>query len=276
MLKLIQLNAFQFTYFDQMLKFLKQQNADIITLQEATSGETPKFCNGKYLDILASELRMQVIYSPFTGIESQNGDLNYDGNAMLTKLEIVDNGTVWLHHNKNKLEIRSYKDNLKLHELIEINRNLAYPIVYNEPKNLIWALLKFEGKVFRVITTHFTATPKCTETLQMIQEADAVCSFIDNVKAVPTIFTGDLNIHQKAGVIETLKSRLELVNEESVNSLCKSNHQIFLPKYQEMDPSLKNGLSVDYVFQKDFKVTKWEIPDIEVSDHLPVIVELEV
>jgi endonuclease/exonuclease/phosphatase family metal-dependent hydrolase len=274
-LKLIQLNCFQFTYFDQILKFLKEQNADIINLQEATTGPLSKFGDGIYLNQLAKELNMQIIYSPFTAKESKDSKLDWFGNAILTKLEILDYGTHWLHDGQTKVGIMKVEDQQKLQEAIKINRNLAYPIVYNQPKNLVWALLSHDGKVFRNITTHFTATQKCTETLQMIQEAQAVCDFIGNIKAVPTIFSGDLNIHQGAGCIELLKQKFSLVNQGSINTLTPAIHQIFEPKYQEMDPGLKNGLSVDYVFQRDIVVNKWQIAAAQISDHLPIIVEFE-
>jgi endonuclease/exonuclease/phosphatase family metal-dependent hydrolase len=275
MLKIIQLNVFKFTYFDKLLEFLKEQNADIINIQEATTSEITDFCNGKYLDQLANELGMQVIYAPFTAMQSQDGKLDWFGNAILTKLEVLDFGTVWFRNSDNKPGIISYESMQKLEEAIRTNRNLAYPIVYREPKNLIWMLLKYNGKIFRNITTHFTATQKCTETLQMIQEAENVCDFVNSTKNVPTIFSGDLNIHQKASCIQNLKSNLNLVNIDSTNTLAPSNHPIFLPKYQQMDPSISNGLSVDYVFQKGFEVIKWDIPEVAISDHLPIVVELE-
>jgi endonuclease/exonuclease/phosphatase family metal-dependent hydrolase len=274
-LKLIQLNCFQFTYFDEILKFLKEQNADIINLQEATTGFIPKFWNGSFLEKLGLELGMEIIYNPFIAKESIDGLFNWDGNAILTKLDIIDHGTIWLHDGQSKADIMTVDEQKKLQEAIKINRNLAYPIVYNQPKNLIWALLSHNGTVFRNLTTHFTATQKCTETMQMIQEAQAVCDFIDNTKDMSTFFTGDLNIHQQAGCIELLKSKLNLVNQDSINTLTPSNHQIFLPKYQELDSSLKNGLSVDYVFHKGIQINKFEIPDVAVSDHLPIVVEFE-
>ncbi len=275
MLKIIQINVFKFTYFDKLLQFLREQNADIINIQEATTSEIIEFCSGKYLDQLASELGMQVIYSPFTAMESEEGKLDWFGNAILTKLEVLDFGTVWFRNSNNQPGVISYQSMQKLEEAIKTNRNLAYPIVYREPKNLIWTLLKYNGQLLRNITTHFTATQKCTETLQMIQEAENVCDFVNNSKKIPTIFSGDLNIHQQASCIQNLKSNLNLVNAGSTNTLSPSNHPIFLPKYQQMDPSISNGLSVDYVFQKGFKVINWDIPELGISDHLPIIVELE-
>jgi endonuclease/exonuclease/phosphatase family metal-dependent hydrolase len=274
-LKLIQLNCFQFTHFDNILTFLLEQNPDIINLQEATTGEVSNFSNGIYLERLATELGMQIIYNPFTAKESKDGKLDWFGNAILTKFEIIDHGVYWLQENQNKAGVITIEERLKLQEAIKINRNLAYPIVFKQPKNLVWTLLSHEGKIFRNITTHFTATQKCTETLQMIQEAQSIIHFANNVKDLPTFFTGDLNIHQQAGCVEMLKSQFELVNQGSVNTLCPKHHQIFEPKYQELDPGLKNGLSVDYVFQKGLKINSWEILDVLVSDHLPIVVEFE-
>jgi endonuclease/exonuclease/phosphatase family metal-dependent hydrolase len=275
-LKLIQLNCFQFTHFDEILKFLIEQNADIINLQEATTGLISEFDKGVCLNKLAKELGMQVIYSPFTAKESQDGKLDWFGNAILTKLEILDYGTHWLHDGQNTAGIINYQDDKKLQEAIKVNRNLAYPIVYNQPKNLVWALLSHKGKVLRNITTHFTATQKCTETLQMIQEAQAVGDFIDNVKDIPILFTGDLNIHQQAGCITTIQQKINLINHGNNNTLSKVLHPIFVePKYLLNDPSLKNGRAVDYVFQKGISVLNWQIQNVEISDHLPIVVEFE-
>lgn len=276
MLKLIQLNCFQFTYFDELLKFLKEQKADIINLQEVTTDPISSFNNGRYLEQLAKELEMQVVYSPFTAKESEDGKLDWFGNAILTKLEIIDHGVHWMHDGQNKAGIITAQQNQKLKQAIKINRNLAYPIVYNQPKNLIWTLLSDKGKVFRNVTTHFTATQKCTETLQMIQEAQSIINFVYNLKDVPTIFTGDLNIHQQAGCIEMLKSKFNLVNQGSINTLTPEIHQIFEPKYQQLDPTLKNGLSVDYVFQNDIKIINYQIPNVQISDHLPIIIEFDI
>jgi endonuclease/exonuclease/phosphatase family metal-dependent hydrolase len=275
-LKLIQLNCLQFIYFDKILKFLKEQNPDIINLQEATSGNVSDFGKGVNLEKLAQELGMTVFFKPFTATESENGEFDWFGNAILTRLEIIDSGTHWLLDGQKKTGILTNQENNKIQERIKINRNLAYPIVFSQPKNLIWTLLKHNGKVFRNITTHFTVSQKCTETLQMIQETQSVCDFLDNVKDIPTFFTGDLNIHQQAGCITNLKSKMQLVNQDSVNTLTPAIHQIFEPKYQELDPGLKNGLSVDYVFQKNIKIINSQIPNVEVSDHLPIVVEFEI
>jgi endonuclease/exonuclease/phosphatase family metal-dependent hydrolase len=276
-LKLIQLNCFQFTYFDQILEFLKEQDADVINLQEATTGSISNFSNGIYLDRLAKELDMQVIYSPFTAKESQTGKLDWFGNAILTRLEILDHGIHWLHDGETKAGVMSYNDNQKLKEAIKINRNLAYPIVYTQPKNLVWALLSHEGKVFRNLTTHFTATQKCTETLQMIQEAQAICSFVENIKGVPTIFSGDLNIEQQAGCIALIQEKLNLINIGNNNTLSKDLHPIFLePKYILSDPSLEHGRAVDYVFAKNLRILKWQITNVKISDHVPIVVEFEI
>jgi endonuclease/exonuclease/phosphatase (EEP) superfamily protein YafD len=188
----------------------------------------------------------------------------------------VDHGTLWFKNSETRAGIISFEETVELENRIKINRNLAYPMEYKVPKNLIWTLLSFQGKVFRNITTHFTATQKCTETLQMIQEAQNVCDFVQNTKDIPTIFSGDLNIHQQASCIATLKSNLNLVNEGSKNTLTPSIHSIFWPEYIARDHNLINGLSVDYVFQKGLNVLKYEIPEVEVSDHLPVVVEFEI
>ena len=150
------------------------------------------------------------------------------------------------------------------------NDKSKYYSVFGESRNYIWAVLKTsEGRYIRNLTAHFTVSYLCAETIQHIQQAKSVVNFLSNVKKLPTIFSGDLNIHDQSASVAQLSSVLEMVNKDTKNSLNKEIHPVF--KYTDV-----TDLRVDYIFQDGFKVMDYSVPDITVSDHLPIIANLEI
>jgi endonuclease/exonuclease/phosphatase (EEP) superfamily protein YafD len=50
---------------------------------------------------------------------------------------------------------------------------------------------------------------------------------------------------------------------------------VFLRYHPGAKEDLKAGVKIDYIFKKGFSVKKVSTPDIDVSDHLPVVAVLE-
>jgi endonuclease/exonuclease/phosphatase family metal-dependent hydrolase len=267
-MKIIQLNAWHFKYLHEMVDFLKQEKPDIINLQEVSSGKF-NYCDPAVyhpFEYLKKELNMDGMFAPFSGFRDQDGSLSQSGNGFLTSLEIVDMGAIF---EKSLPAYTEYSEKDEMIQTILLNDKSKYYNVFEEPKNVLWSVLKTaEGKYIRNLTSHFTVSYDCVETIQHIQQARSVIDYISGVKQMPTIFTGDLNIHDRSASVAKLSEVLEMVNTDTKNSLNKLIHPIF--KYTDCE-----ALRVDYIFQKGFKVLDYSVPDITVSDHLPVIAELE-
>jgi len=103
----------------------------------------------------------------------------------------------------------------------------------------------------------------------MINSTKSIINFLDNTKELPTILSGDLNIHDKSEAVNLFSKKLNFVNPGLKNTLTSKFHPVF-----KNDPKAE-GYAVDYVFQKGFQVLNWNCPDVEISDHLPVVAELE-
>jgi len=267
-MKIIQLNCWNFRYFDEMLTFLKQEKPDIINLQEVSFANPRIDPEGKhdYFEILKKELGMDGIFAPWQEVVLNSGIHYKFGNAFLTKLDIVDYG-VFFEPNLDELKITNEAD--ETFQAILQNDKTKYHLFFKEAKNYIWATLKYKNQLIRNLTTHYTASFECTEILQIIDQTKSVINFLDNVKPLPTIFTGDLNIHDKSYSISLLKDKLDLVNPGLVNTLNPEIHPLFKNK-----PDNK-GLAVDYIFSTGFTTKSCACPVIAISDHLPVIAELE-
>lgn len=266
-MKIIQLNAWKFKFLDETIAFLKSEKPDIINLQEVSSGKF-NYCDldiENPFEILKNELAMNGIFAPFTGLKSEDGTFSESGNGFLTSLEIVDFGVIF---EKTLPSYTVYSENDDLIQTILQNDKSKYYNVFSEPKNLIWCVLKKDGKYIRNLTTHFTASYNCTETLQMLNQTQSILDYLKYAKNLPTIFSGDLNIHPKSASVAKISQNLELVNIEGENTLNPQVHPVF-------KKNSTAGWKVDYIFQKGFEIISYQIPEITVSDHLPVVAELE-
>jgi endonuclease/exonuclease/phosphatase family metal-dependent hydrolase len=270
-MKLIQLNCWEFAFKDKLFAFLKIQNPDIINLQEvSTAFLSPDldYNLDLFLCKLKTELGMRLIFAPTSGNFDRDGNIQYIGNAVLTKLEILDYQIIWDKYNQNSPKIRTVKELTRIEELCKIDRNLAYPFVFEDVKNVIYVVLKLGDKKFRNATTQFTVSQKCTETIQAIRQANQIMNFLDNSLDMPTILTGDLNIERNSGIIRTLLQKFEIVNDNRC-TLNSKTHQSMLanPNWQ--------GVSVDYILQKDIKILDYRLNLENLSDHLCLITEFE-
>jgi endonuclease/exonuclease/phosphatase family metal-dependent hydrolase len=267
-MKVIQINAWNFKYLPELIEFLKAEKPDIVNFQEVSTGKF-NYCDPEIVypfEVLKKELGMQGIFAPFMGLKSDDGSHSQSGNAFLTNLEIIDTGIFF------EPSLPDYTDYPEDHDLIKttiLNDKSKYYNIFEEPKNYIWAVLKApNGKYFRNLVSHFTVSYDCCETLQHIQQARTLLKFVQNTKDMPTIFCGDLNIYDQSASIAMISKELDMVNKDTKNSLNKTIHPIF-----KNVPDL-SGLRVDYIFQKGFNVIDYSVPEVTVSDHLPVIAEL--
>ena len=266
-MKVIQLNCWKFNYLQEIIGFLKSEKPDIINLQEVSSGKFNKnnFNIWEPFEHLKIELGMDGIFAPFTGLQSEDGTFSEAGNGFLTNLEIVDFG---INFEKSLPPYTIYKDSDDLIQTVLKNDKSKYYNIFREPKNFIWSVLQKDGKYFRNITTHYTASYNCTETIQMLDQTESIISFLKQTKDLPTIFTGDLNIHPNSASVAKLKQELTQLSCNEINTLNPKIH----PAFSNGNPE---GWKVDYIFEKGFEVKKYSVPQITISDHLPLVVEVE-
>jgi endonuclease/exonuclease/phosphatase family metal-dependent hydrolase len=264
-LKIIQLNVWNFKFAEQIIEFLKAEKPDIVNLQEIATGvmNSGEDKRANYFETLKHELGMQGIFAPRLTIKSKDGSTSYWANGFLTNLEIVDSGYFYDRHLPETCEMTEDHP-----FLTSGSKEEKWTMAFEFPANYVWGLLKYHDHYIRNLTTHFTVSYNCSETLQMINHARAINNFLDRTKPYPTIFTGDCNLSENFYSIKLIEQKLQMVNKASQNSLCPSLHPVF-------KNDLPQGLKVDYIFQKGFEVIATSTPVIAISDHLPVIAELE-
>jgi endonuclease/exonuclease/phosphatase family metal-dependent hydrolase len=267
-MKIVQLNAWAFRHFEAILEFLKKENPDIINLQEVEFGHPERDPKAaiNYFEILKEELKMEGVFAPWKRVDLGNGKFYEFGNAFLTNLEIVDYG-VQFEPTLKPFKIVSSDD--EAFQVMAKNDKSKYYVLFEDTKNFVWSVLKYKDKLIRNLTTHYTVSYKCTEISQMINSTKSIINFLNNTKELPTILTGDLNIHDKSRTIKLFSEKLKLANPGLKNTLTTTFHPVF------KDNPKAEGYALDYIFQTGFEVLNWRCPEVAISDHLPVIAEVE-
>lgn len=253
-LKVIQINIFRGKFLDNLLEFLKSEDPDIITMQEVTARELNyyKNQNANIFSVIEKRLKLKGIY---------HGDLilkgfpnSLFGNAVFSKFEIAGSRII---------PLKTFRP-VTLEELEGKYANIIRPQL---ARHMLDATLKIGRAKIHVISIHGAWTAPPTDTKQTLKQARIIAGYIKALKQQPHIIGGDLNTTPKSKVIGIIsKVSKNLLENSGVSSTLN-------PKVHKIAP---RKLLVDYILaSKHFKLKSLTVPEVTISDHLPVIVQLE-
>ncbi|MBE6687904.1 MAG: hypothetical protein E7588_01350 [Ruminococcaceae bacterium] len=132
-----------------------------------------------------------------------------------------------------------------------------------ERRVIISAVLDVEGRQLRVMMSHYGLSPAEQE-----NAVECTLKELEN-SALPTIFSGDLNMKPDNPLIKKLSLHL---NDSA--TLFKTL-PITYPSWGEDDCCDTLGKKIDYIFAKgEIKAENVLVPQVRVSDHLPYYCEL--
>lgn len=238
---ILQWNVWYLEDIKNITAFLKENKADIICLQELTIG----FDKQNHIhtpEYIAKELGYNVHYQDiaFAGKKMKLA------NAIFSKYKLSDTRTAWINQEQGT---GSYDD-----------ENRAY----------VEAMVTVDNKELTIGTVHMSYTHAFEPSERKLQETNALVDAIkDNNKNF--VLAGDFNAQPNSEVIKKI--------EKHVNNLGPNYDQ----KTWTTKPFSYNGFEtntldwrLDYVFgSDDTTVRSTDVLKTEFSDHLPVIVEVE-
>lgn len=251
-IKFIQINIFKGKYLANLLDFLKAEDPDFISMQEVTTYNFNSYEDKsvRLFELLKKRLGMFGVY---------NGDLKLKGdspstfgNAIFSKLKIVD---------KNVITLREFRP-VSILELDGTDGKVREVI----PRHLLDAVVDFDGVRLHVLSWHGAWTAPPVDTFETLRQAKIVADYLRGLQE-PFIMGGDLNNVPKSRTVELI--------ERAANNLMKDIYVEMTthPKIHKIAPK---GFLIDYIFtSKHFKLLSIDVPVVEVSDHLPVVAQLE-
>lgn len=227
--------------FDSALEFLRKENPDIIGIQEV--------CNNKNFNLLKSELGYS--YASFAPALKENlkEGTAEQGNAILSKFPIIAEKTVFYD--------LPYDDNF-IRPVADFSR---------VPRNLQQAVLEINGVKFNIFNTQGIWGFDGKDTERRLQMAKTIINGIKDKENV--ILTGDFNVNQGTKTIANIGKHLkEIFKDELVNTFNIKRK----PERSGYDKAV-----VDRIFVgKNIKVMEHYCPQVDISDHLPLVCVLEI
>lgn len=250
-LKFIQINIYKGLYLAALLDFLREEKPDIVSFQEVSAG-CVNLCIDKTINLFEytkNNLNMDGVFHKDVEILDVAG--SFIGNAVFAVYPIIENNVVTL-----KVPARfSEQEFSGMQDFSQF------------PRHLLDVTCDFKGNKIHVLSWHGAWTAPPTDTEETLRQANMVAGYLQALDE-PYILGGDLN-----AVIQS--KTVGIINRVANNLMFNSGVlQTTHPKIHKIAP---RGFLIDYVFcSKNFSLQKLEVPEVIVSDHLPIICELEI
>lgn len=257
----LQLNVWSFEYFDNIVEFIKSNNVDIIIMQEAATDNKRKTYGINLLDLFKEKVKMDYVFAPIHTISYPDSKTISIGNAIFSKFPFIYSE---YSYDKYLGNITHTNSDSPLHDT-SLPKYVQYKYNMKQTTTFLRSIITVNNYSVRFITTHFSVSHKCTETLQMFHQAEQVVDIYKHSNNIPTIFAGDLNIHDKSASITLLKENFHLVQDGELQNTLSAIH----PAITNDAP---NGMRIDYTFYNNMlKLISSKTSQVVISDHLPTI-----
>lgn len=249
-LKFIQINIYKGKYLDALVDFLKQEDPDIVAMQEVTRGDV-SYCSDKTVNIF-EYVKAKTGFDGCFGSNQKFADSEKSllGNAVLSKLPITGSKVLSLK------EFRPVT-------LFEFEDSSIFPYL---ARLAIDVIIDVDGRTVHAISWHAAWTAPPADTTETLRQAKIVADYLKSLNN-PFILGGDLNNIPESKTVGLISSVAN--NLMTGSNVVQTTH----PKIHKIVP---RGYLVDFIFTSGgIKAKSLKVPQVTVSDHLPVIAEVE-
>ncbi|MBI2039661.1 endonuclease/exonuclease/phosphatase family protein [Candidatus Microgenomates bacterium] len=237
-IKVVSWNIWQGHHLKMIISFLKQNNADVIGLQEAIEKDGTNTAA-----VIAKELGYQCSYH--RAVDQTR--LGYpQGNAILSRYPIAKS----IFHKLSGLSL--YKNTAE-----------------TEPRIAVEAKINTGNNMLTVFTVHLAYSHQFKESKMRNLQVDNLIKLLPSARA---ILMGDFNSHPDSLIV----TKLNQVMVNADQNLTVPTWTVY-PFNVEGFAETKLRHRLDYIFvSKDIRVRSFRVKDSEGSDHLPVSAIVEI
>ena len=253
-LKLITLNLFQGgLYFDRIKDFLKEENPDILCVQEAYNSDNKKLAKSlRSIDTLKEILPSYYYHFAPELLDTRKEGKIPMGNAIFSRFPITKTNVFFYD-----IPYGEYKAYLKN------DNKYDFSIL---PKNLEYVELKINNTILNVFNTHGIWGHHGNDTERRLRMGETIISQIKDKTNV--ILAGDFNLFPTTQTVKNIEKHLKNI---FANEL-KTTFNMRLKPH----PGNYTTAVVDMIFvNKNIQVFKKYCPNVDVSDHLPLVCVLD-
>lgn len=263
-MKLIHLNVESFKYFDALVDFLEVEKPDILSLVEATDGAFFGSQGGEkrnYIGELCARFGWDSVFHPTVFRDMGEYRIALWA-AALSHLGLTVESKQYFGE---QLPTIVPNDSISFSDKPKYER---YPYAWKWSLPFLVTQVQTESWPVRLLTAHFHVSYDCLETLQIWQDAEKIVDYLNaHEDNMPTILTGDFNIRNESMAVKIIREKLTQHSQNFSNTLTRSLHPIF------PDKPWHSWLWVDHIFTKNISVSSCEVREVEVSDHLPLVLD---
>lgn len=237
---------------DEIVDFLRAEQADILLLQEVYDGQEQALAR-QYRSLVELQTALRYPYQHFAPafLEDVEGREIPQGQAILSRFPLQHVGTVFYDEPFGK----------------RINERHAFPF---SPRNLQHVTAQVDDKKLHLLNTQGIWGEDGGDSPRRITMAKKMLSQLPQNQNAPVILAGDLNVQPQTQTIALIEEKLINVFKNQLNTSfnLKRKDIVASPGYADA--------VVDMVFvSSGVRVVAQRVPEVDVSDHVPLIVEFE-
>lgn len=253
-IKFISLNIYEGgLLFNKISDFLKEENPDIIVFQEVNNGIDPKLPNNLRSIQVLTELMPDYYYffAPEILLRYPEGKIDI-GNAIFSRFPIRNQKTFFLNVPYGEYDTVSIGEDFSKH-----------------PKNMQCCEIQVGNKMLFVCNLHGIWGLDGIDNDDRLKMSEII---IDQIKGKENVVLGgDFNLKPNTQTIKNIEKHLVNVFKDELENSFNLNR-----KNLEKFPGYATAV-VDMLFvSKDINLISHHCPDVDISDHLPLICEFEV
>ena len=235
---------------EKVIDFLQKENAEIVCLQEVYNGVDNQLeDNFRSLSILKEKL-FYPYYSffPTHAVIIENKKVP-SGNLILAKFPIIDSSFTFFNSDYQEFDFRGWFE------------KGDYRFV---PKGLQEAIINIDDKKINIFNIHGPWGFNGKDNQERFQALSIIEKRLKNKKNI--ILVGDFNLNPQTQFVQTLEKKL-------INVFKNKLKTSFNIKRKPNFGNWKNSV-VDMIFvSKEIKIIDSYQPQVDISDHLPLVIK---
>lgn len=251
-IKILDLNIWGGEFLGRIIDFIHKENPDIVLLQEVYNGTGNLDFKYRSLSILSEKLNLpHHAFEPLL-IDVRSNDKILWGNAIFSRYTIENQKVIFFDIPFGEFNIENSD--------IKSTKNQFFSM------GMLKTSIKINSKDFNVYSVHGIWGFDGEDNPRRLMMSDVIIDEIKNKQNI--ILAGDFNVQPYTKTIVDIEEHLQNVFKNELVST-------FNMKYKKL--SSYATAAVDMIFvSKHFKIASRYMPDVDVSDHMPLVCELKI